>query len=378
MNRETIRYTQRENHKISVLFPLAGRRAKFQDSFSNNFPREFFYGALDYATKHGSLQLVDSRRSPANFLLRQKLFCEHLIRRKSGFPVSLSRVHGLRPHLTESKRIISFTDFLSLGLGISNSKTPFNAKMIGGFHGLSDVYYHSKPQNREKIRLRVMHALEGLDHLFFVGEKDREHAIKLFDIDRAKTLHFKFGVDTEFWKPNDCENEDFILSVGNDINRDYQTLINACGDYPLKIVSKSKWLQKINKNNIEIISGSLHKPALSDEQLRELYWRAKFIIIPIKDVWQPSGQSVALQAMACGKTVVISNFKGLWDRKVFSDRNNCLLVKPGDAKMLRNTVASVYDAHNECQEIGNNARLTCEQHFTLERMNSSFSKLASL
>ena len=39
-------------------------------------------------------------------------------------------------------------------------------------------------------------------------------------------------------------------------------------------------------------------------------------IIPLKNSIQPSGQSVALQSMACGTPVVITETFGFWDKKL--------------------------------------------------------------
>ena len=54
---------------------------------------------------------------------------------------------------------------------------------------------------------------------------------------------------------------------------------------------------------------------ISQMKIRELYQDAFAIIIPLKDVFQPSGYSVTLQAMACGKPVVLTKTKGLWAQK---------------------------------------------------------------
>ena len=58
--------------------------------------------------------------------------------------------------------------------------------------------------------------------------------------------------------------------------------------------------------------------------LRRLYNSAAAVIAPLKDVHQPSGYSVTLQAMSCGKPVILSNIKGLWDRELLIDCENCL------------------------------------------------------
>ena len=43
--------------------------------------------------------------------------------------------------------------------------------------------------------------------------------------------------------------------------------------------------------------GNFYKNGLTDLELRKLYQKSIAVIIPLKDVYQPSGYSVALQAM---------------------------------------------------------------------------------
>ena len=55
-----------------------------------------------------------------------------------------------------------------------------------------------------------------------------------------------------------------------------------------------------------------------DLQLREIYNRSEIVVeTPLKNVYQPSGYSVVLRAMASGCAVVLTDFKGLWDRVYF-------------------------------------------------------------
>ena len=122
------------------------------------------------------------------------------------------------------------------------------------------------------------------------------------------------------------KDENFVLAVGSDHNRDYSTLITAC-DHPLTILTKINLKKFTERENLTVLSGSLHEPKISDTDLRRLYQRAKCVVVPTKNVWQPSGQSVSMQAMACGKPVILSDIKGLWDRDVFQTGENCVLVE---------------------------------------------------
>src|SRR4029453_17533945 len=59
-------------------------------------------------------------------------------------------------------------------------------------------------------------------HCFFFGPADREFAIKTYGFARDRTSVIGFGVDTEFWRPmQDVAVEDFVVAVGQDLNRDY-------------------------------------------------------------------------------------------------------------------------------------------------------------
>ena len=44
----------------------------------------------------------------------------------------------------------------------------------------------------------------------------------------------------------------------------------------------------------------------------------------LKNVFQPSGYSVTLQAMACGKPVILTKTRGLWAPEIFVNFKNCI------------------------------------------------------
>ena len=62
-------------------------------------------------------------------------------------------------------------------------------------------------------------------------------------------------------------------------------------------------------------------------ELRNIYQNAKLTIIPLKDSLQPSGQSVALQSIACGTPVIITHTSGFWDKKNFKNKKNIFFAE---------------------------------------------------
>jgi glycosyltransferase involved in cell wall biosynthesis len=193
---------------------------------------------------------------------------------------------------------------------------------------------------------------------------------------------YVFGTDHRFWTPEgDGESgggaEDYVLAVGNDAKRDYQLLVSSWKpEYPqLKIVT-SLPLPDPLPANVERVTSNWHMGDASSheteaERLRGLYRKARFIITPLQETFQPSGQSVALQTMACGKALILGDIAGVWDREVMIHGENCLLYRPHSVPALQDQVERLLESPDECRRLGESARQTVEQHYTLEHTAES-------
>ena len=97
------------------------------------------------------------------------------------------------------------------------------------------------------------------------------------------------------------------------------------------IVTKLK--TNLQNDNFEVVSASKNKPSFSDAELRTLYNNSKVVVVPLKQTYQPSGQSAVLQAMACGKAVILTETFGTWDINFFKHNYNIIFIKPNDKKI---------------------------------------------
>ena len=89
--------------------------------------------------------------------------------------------------------------------------------------------------------------------------------------------------------------------------------------------------------------------------------------MPVKDVPQPSGQSVTLQASSCARPVVLSRTRGLWDPDGLRDGENVLLVPPGRPGRAGGRRGAHPRGHPVADAIGRVARATVEATATVER-----------
>jgi glycosyltransferase involved in cell wall biosynthesis len=158
--------------------------------------------------------------------------------------------------------------------------------------------------------------------------------------------------------------ENFVFSVGQDPKRDFDTLVRCEVDVPIRLHTGLPVEVPANRTNVHMTRGSYHKSTLSDEELRDLYRRSMAVVVPLKDVYQPTGYSVTLQAMACGKPVVLSRIRGLWAPELLRDGENCLLVPPGDKVALATAIKRLASDPELRERLGKAARTTAEEHFS--------------
>ena len=364
--------------RMLMLFPLGARERYLVEIERGESPRDFFYGGLHLASRGVPVDFGNTRRDPQGVLDGLWLKGEILRNRVTNFGMSRQRVAALAGELAAADVALSFTDGFSVSLGLFRDGLAGEARLVGGFHGLADLVEEVAPPFRAWAARRIAQGIHRLDHLFFFGEADRREVVRRYGVPDAKTSLFRFGVDTGFWSPSaDAADEDFVLSVGSDPKRDYPTLLDARLGAPLRIVTRLPVRRPAGRDDVEIIRGSYYGSPVSHVVLRDFYRSAAVVAVPVRDVFQPSGYSATLQAMACGKPVVLSHIKGLWDPEVFASGENCILVRPGDAGALAEAVNRLLGDAALRRRIGDAAHRTAVAHFGLERMNRSLEDLVA-
>lgn len=187
------------------------------------------------------------------------------------------------------------------------------------------------------------------------------------DANRLKTFHY--GADIDFWRPlPEIKKENFILSIGNDSNRDFKTLITALPEnIPLKIVTKLPTREK--KDNVEIINDFL-----TNEKIRELHNQALFAVIPsVKLKEESAGLSSALQIMASGTAVIISRAQAL--EELFIDGVDCLFYEPENADDLRDKIKILLNDKALRDKIAETGRKKVLGNYTCERMTERLEEI---
>jgi len=293
-------------------------------------PSEFFHGAPELERKEHTLRYLEVHDVPGRGLLR---YAAELIIRKKNLPVKvhfalLAGVKKLLPELQDADVIMATTSGIAFSLAILKlfrvSNMNLRAELVALHCGVLNYPHNQLRLLGSRLLFKNMWTL-----LYGIGEK--ESMMTRFRIPANRIQVNCFGVDETFWTPEkQRDDEGYILSIGNDQYRDYKVFLEAAKDISQKVkLVTIRRLPANIPNNVELIHGYWHTQDLDDQDIRDLYRKAFCVVIPLKDSIQPSGQSVTLQAMACGTPVILTQTPGLWEQTNLHDRKNILFVRQG-------------------------------------------------
>jgi glycosyltransferase involved in cell wall biosynthesis len=310
--------------KIAYIFH-PGRLQRFDEALAGHAATEFFYGALELRARGHDVTCYELGD------LTGKLTFDHLflglmnqawLMPPKAPPVLFRQIMRLVPFLHTFDIVIGTES----GIAFALAATKLRKKWCGTLIGIHCGFLH---HYQSKMGIYLTRFLFAQMHSCLFGEGEKPIIQKRYKVPNESVEVIPFGVDTKFWQPDDgpYEKHPYILAVGNDFQRDYALLIEVAKliNMRIKVITERDIPADIPPN-VEVIRGSYTNTGLSDLQLRELYQKALCTVIPLKPSFQPSGQSVALQSMACGTPVIITKTEGLWDHRYLRDMENIVFV----------------------------------------------------
>ena len=322
--------------------------------YQNNFEaREFFYGLNLFDNQNINLEIIEPKKTnfPPKIILR---YLDKIFQKIFNLPVYMNAFISI-----ENIKILLKTDKLILVNETTYCSLAPLLWIIKLFKRI-DVYVFVMGLYSKKLRFPVLKKIHFLliklfntsvKKLMFLGEGELKKAIKIHKSNKNKFLLFPFSIDTEFWndlqhdkKDNKIQSRDTILFVGNDGNRDadlFLKIVENLKDLNFTAITNIDNLLNSKLPNLSVIKGSYGSSNLSDTELKQYYLNSKLVILPLKESSQPSGQSVTLQALSCGRQVMISDTEGFWDRSSFKNNINIYFVKENNYKSWSKKIIQV-------------------------------------
>ncbi len=242
--------------------------------------------------------------------------------------------------------VISWTDMnaliFALLLKITGRRKPHVALM----------FWISKP-----AKARLLRFVYGkIDRIILWTSAHREFATQVLGIPESKIVAIPYYVDEKFFRPSPRPGGgDMICSAGREM-RDYPTLIRAMRSLDIRCHIAAGKLRGTIEPTFQAIADSGPLPEnvtvglLSPVELRELYARSRFVVVPLLPTDSDNGLTVILEAMAMGKAVICSRVSG--QRDVIVEGETGLLVPQGDDGALREAIQYLWDHRDVAERMG--------------------------
>ncbi|MEO8613017.1 MAG: glycosyltransferase family 4 protein [Chloroflexota bacterium] len=177
------------------------------------------------------------------------------------------------------------------------------------------------------------------------------------------------GVDNQFFAPLPHVKQDanLVLKLGEIRTRDYDILFRAVDGLPIKLLAAASgyWYARETNtslpfkipDNVEIAG------YFSQFELRELYARCQFVVLPLFNVNYAAGVTATLEAMAMGRAVIVTRSEGILDYII--DGQTGVVVDNGDVGALHNAICHLISHPEEAHRLGQNARQRIEDELNM-------------
>jgi glycosyltransferase involved in cell wall biosynthesis len=190
-----------------------------------------------------------------------------------------------------------------------------------------------------------------------------------------RVVFVPFGVDTSYFAPATTHTAELdIVSVGADPRRDFRLLLQLAAGRP--------------ERSFRVVASRDHAGALASApsnvdvrydlplaEVRDSLLAARVVVLPVQANSYSGATTVLLQAMACGKPVVVSRTAAITSGYGLEHDVNCVLVSPGEREELEHAVNGVLEDPGHASALGARARETVERQLGWERYAGAIREL---
>lgn len=336
--------------KLAFVY-LGGRLARLASGA--DVPTDFFLGARELQQRGHQVTLHEARDSekPGMLEIAFRLLVRQAFLPPKTYIGLFAGLRGLAHQLRDREVVVGTSSGIAFVLTFWKwwDRLPF--EVVGIHNGI--LHFRLSILNRWTAVFLLRRMFTQL-----YARPEMEAMQRRFHVPAARIEANPFGVDVSFWSPGgERATPAFVLAVGSDPQRDWETLMEAARGATWRLVLITRQpLPSSLPPTVEHRRGSYAAPDLSDAALRDAYRAATCVVIPLKPGIQPSGQSVTLQAMACGTPVVLTQTEGLWDADGLKAGERVRLVPPGDPVALRRAIDAVLTDPTERERLAHRGR----------------------
>ena len=217
---------------------------------------------------------------------------------------------------------------------------------------------HVLSPRKKALLHRLLQLRRRVDVVVVYASAQRRFAIDELGYRPDQVVLTPFMVDTDFWQDDPATvdtGRPMICSVGLE-RRDYPTLMEAVRglDVDVVVAAASPWSKRTSSADGVELPPNVEVRSFDQFDLRALYRRAAFVVVPLEETDFQAGITTILEAMSMGRAVVCSRTTGQTDTVI--DGVNGIEVSPGRADEVRAAIVRLLGDPEEAARLGRAGR----------------------
>ncbi len=210
---------------------------------------------------------------------------------------------------------------------------------------------------KKALPLRLTH--RGIDRMIIGAPLQHRFALDVLRLPERKVVRILRDVDTRFWRPLPGEGPaDAICAVGLEM-RDYDTFLAALRPVPIPCHIAVGSRRDAGALDPSKIPDHVSVGRKSLAELRALYARSRFVVVPVLPTDSDQGLTSCLEAMSMAKAVICSETEGRTE--LLETGVNSVLVPPRDPIALRTAIERLWADPDLCARLGAAGRRMVEE-----------------
>lgn len=278
-----------------------------------------------------------------------------LVARTAGLSAAVAQIGFMERHKYDSVLTTGEDIGLPLALLLKASGARLAHTMIA----------HTLFPQKKRVFFKPLGVASHIHRILAYSTSEERLMLDELEIPPSKVERIYYHADQKFFVPAEQAPEPDLLCAAGQLLRDYDTLIEAVRDLPvrLQIAAGSPWIES-GLQPKRALPGNVTWGKLGRFELRALYARSALAVVPILQNHYQTGIATILEMMSMGKCVIATRTHGQTD--TITDGVTGVYVPPSDPAALRRTIERLLAAPDEAAKIGRNARAFVEERAGLD------------
>ena len=213
--------------------------------------------------------------------------------------------------------------------------------------------------------------LSAVDIMTCYAKVEIDFFTKKMEMAKDKVRYIPYGTDWWFYSKPSKRKRTIVAAAGVDESRDYKTFFAAVKGLDAKVEVACR---PDNVAGLDIPANVKVEYVDSYLKMRNLFRRARVMVVPLKEINRSAGQMVVLESASAGCPLVVSKVKGITGAYKFEDGKHLLFTPTGDPGTLQQQIKSLLEEPLVGEAMGKRISRFVRKNYTSKHLAADVAK----